>query len=223
MSTEVKRYIFDSEEAWLDYRTGIFTASEVDRLLAAPTKKDKEAGEVLSKGAKTYILEKVSAMLGSPKPSFFNAEMQWGKDTEPEAAFNFCEAYGYEVTSDDVIYTSQGGLVFFSNDRCGGTPDIILPDGLVEIKCPNSVTQLRNKLFLTADNIEEEYPNYYAQMQLNMWLCKRDMTYFVSYDPRLKKGNMHVIEVKRNEQFVTDMLTIINVAHDYKLQLLERI
>lgn len=220
---KITRYIFDTEEDWLQYRTGIFTSSEINRLMAEPTKKAQATGEVLSEGAKTYILEKVAAMLGSPKPNFFNAEMQWGKDTEPEAALTFCNLAGYDVTADDVIYTSQGGLVFFSTEMSGGTPDMILPDAIAEFKCPNSVTHLYYKTRVTVQNIQDELPNYYDQMQHNMFLCERDKCFFMSFDPRLSKGNTHILEVPRNEQRIEQILFKIEDAHEYKLKVLEAI
>ena len=218
MNYEVKRIVCETEEDWLQYRNGYFTASEIHRLLAEPTKKELAEGEVLSKGAKTYIYEKVAAALGGSKPHFYNSEMQWGKDTEQEAALTFCNLFGYDVNSDDVIYTSQGGTVLFVCDELGiaGTPDMILPDAILEIKCPNSATQVYNKVNVDANNLKDEYPNYYAQMQLNMLLTNRPISYFMSYDPRLQSGKVHIIEIPFDYEYMGNVL--IKIQNSLKLK-----
>jgi len=107
----INRYVFETQEDWLQWRVGMFTSSEVNRLMAEPTKKAKEAGKQLSEGAITYILEKLSAQFEAPKPVYFNTEMQWGNDNERAAALLLCEINALDPKSDEVIYTSEGGKV----------------------------------------------------------------------------------------------------------------
>src|SRR5574343_876002 len=206
----IKRYVFEPQEDWKDYRETVFTASEINRLMAEPSKKAKEAGQELSDGAITYIIEKISARFGNPKFVFTNLEMQHGKDTEPAAAYRFCELFTLNPASDKVIYTSQGGIVFFSDGIVGGTPDIILPKekAIVEIKCANPQTHLWNKCFLTSENFQQNYPNYYDQMQLNMYLCESDYGYFMSFDDRFKEGQIqqHILKIERNQERINDIL-----------------
>lgn len=221
----IKRFVFETEEDWLQHRKDQFTSSEVNRLMADPTKKQQGQGIVLSDGAISYILEKASAYFDSPKPVFFNSEMQWGKENEPDAAYTFCQMYKYDPSSNDVIYTSQGGFVFFTTGKVGGTPDMILPDGIVEFKCPNSDTHLYYKLMVNAKNIQSELPRYYDQMQTNMYLCERDKCYFMSFDPRFKNKDkslnynraIHVVEVARDEERIKSILDKVEIAYD-KLQ-----
>lgn len=212
---EIKRYVFAEESDWLEYRKDQFTASEINRLMAEPTKKAQAEGKLLSDGAITYILEKVAAYFDNPKPKFFNAEMEWGKETEPEAALRLCEVLNLNPASDDVIYTSNGGIVFFSTGKIGGTPDMILPNHIVEIKCPNSETHLYYKLFVNSDNFKSELPKYYDQIQTNLLLCERESCYFMSYDPRFKNESRstHIIEIKRDEERINAIINKAEIAH----------
>ena len=124
-------------------------------------------------------------------------------------------------SSDGVIYTSQGGRVFFSTGKSGGTPDMILPDGIVEIKCPSSHTHLQYYTILTSKNFQDELPTYYDQMQHNMYLCERNKCYFVSYDPRISKGNILILEIKKDEARVSEILSKIEYAHKYMNSIIE--
>lgn len=217
---ENKHFVFQTEEEWQIARSKVFTSSEVIRLMAEPTKKAKEAGQLLSDGAITYVLEVVSNIEAELKPTYYNAEMQWGKDTEPEAAYTLCKILGLDVNSDDVIYTSQGGLVFFSNDKSGGTPDQIFRAvrAISEIKCPNSATHLYYKRFVNAKNFQSELPKYYDQMQHNMFLTDSDKCYFFSYDPRFKKEHLqtHLIEILRDNERIELIKSKIELAHELK-------
>ena len=216
--TTIKRYVFQEDEDWKDYRETVFTASEINRLTAEPSKKAKEAGQELSDGAITYIIEKISARFGNPKFVYKNLEMEHGKDTEPSAALKFCELLNLNPASDEVIYTSQGGTVFFSDGIVGGTPDIILPSlkAICEIKCPNPQTHLYNKCFLTELNFRQNYPVYYDQMQLNMYLSEADYGYFFSFDDRFKAENIQhlTLRIERDEQRINEILDKASKAHE---------
>ncbi len=210
----ITRYVFETETDWLNWRTGLFTSSEVNRLMAEPTKKAKEAGKLLSEGAITYIMEKIAAQFEAPKPQFFNSEMQWGKDNEPSAALRLCEVLDLDPQSDEVIYTSEGGTVLFSDGKLGGTPDLILPNGIAEIKCPNSDTHLYYKAFVNEANFQDQLPKYYDQMQANMYLCERDKCYFLSFDPRFKieSRQIHLLEIERNQERIDAILEKVEIA-----------
>ena len=222
---EIKRFVFESETDWLDYRKDKLTASEVNRLMAEPTKKAQAEGRLLSDGAITYILEKVAAYFDSPKPKFYSSEMDWGKDNEAAAAFELCQIFGLDIQSRDVIYTSSGGYVFFSNGKLGGTPDLIFPNQkkIAEIKCPNSDTHLYYKAFVNSKNFQSELPKYYDQIQTNMYLCEAESCYFMSYDPRFKDAerSVHIIEIERNQERIDQILSKVEIAHEMMLKLIQ--
>ena len=221
----IKRFVFDTETNWLEHRKDQFTASEVNRLMAEPTKKAQAEGRLLSDGAITYILEKVAAYFDSPKPKFYSSEMDWGKDNEAAAAFELCQIFGLDIQSRDVIYTSSGGYVFFSNGKLGGTPDLIFPNQkkIAEIKCPNSDTHLYYKAFVNSKNFQSELPKYYDQIQTNMYLCNAQSCYFMSYDPRFKDAerSVHIIEIERNQERIDQILSKVEIGHEMMLKLIQ--
>jgi hypothetical protein len=212
----ISRYIFEEEKDWLKFREDIFTSSELVRLLAEPTKSQKAAGELLSDGAMTYIFEKLCAQFNAPEPIYFSAEMQHGKDTEKFAAERLCKDFEYDTQSNDVIYTSEGGYVLFSDGKLGGTPDLILPTAIAEIKCPKSSTHLKYKTY-NEEKFKEKLPNYYAQCQSNMYLANRNKCIFMSYDYRFDRTDLqtHYIFIHRDDEFIEAMLKKVEIAFDY--------
>lgn len=213
----ITRSIFETKDDWGRFRNGLFTASNIHRLLAEP----KEKGALLSKGAITYIMETVAALLAPSEPNYYSQEMEHGNETEPQAIIAFANKHGLDINADDFIYTSIGGFVFFHDDELGigGTPDAIVPDAIVEIKCPKSSTHLTYLMLNGPQYIPSEY---YAQMQLNMYLTNRKKGYFVSFDDRYydKKNHMKEIEVPYDEQFMEHLLKKTALALSYKIEIL---
>jgi hypothetical protein len=222
MVNKIELFVFENKNDWQDARKGLFTASRISEIMAngrvlmneqelaayklqnpKSTAKYKEDETVLSEGAITYILEIVQGLEGAPKPQFYNSSMEWGEEQEPNAVMKYCETYGYSLHDSDVIYTSQGGTVFFVGDNLlGCTPDLILKDRLVQVKCPDSKTHLKYKLFLNEDSFKEIESGYYWQMQLEMMLSEKHICDFYSFDPRFTREKMqsHKVELKSNIQ-----------------------
>lgn len=172
-------------------------------------------GEVLSKGAKTYVLEKLAEKLGAPSDDYYSEDMEHGNILESEAAMAVANRLGVDPCSDEFIYTSSGGYVFYSTDSLGGTPDIIMPDYIVEIKCPKSHNWIR---YSTIENncIKKEW---YWQMQANMLLSGKPLCLLAIYDDRLTGLHpdkwLKIIEVNENK---TDQeLLLQKVDHAWKL------
>ena len=221
----MKRYVFETEEEWLKARQSLFTSSQVNKLMAEPTAVERKAGEHLSKGAKTYIDECIVGILANPEQQYYNSEMQRGKDLEPQAVFEFAKHIGKSVNDDDFIYTSVGGIVFFTddNDIYGGTPDIIIGKKIAEIKCPKSITHLRYRRLKDPEQFRDLCPEYYDQMQLNMHLTEAEAGWFISYDDRFKDESKHlfVLDIPKDEQRIKELTDKIDVASKYMANLLE--
>jgi hypothetical protein len=223
MVKEIKRHIFETKDEWAAIRKDLFTASRISEIIpngrvlmtkeeleeykkANPKSQAKyrEDETVLGDGAISYILEIIQGLEGAPKETYYSSAMDWGNTTEPEAAIRYCEMYGYDLQDDDVIYTSEGGVVFFVGDNLlGCTPDLILRDRLCQIKCPDSSTHLYYKLHVNEENFKQELPNYYAQIQQEMMLTERDVCDFFSFDPRFTRKSLqtHKVEVKADKEF----------------------
>lgn len=217
---KINMYVFEVKDEWAAIRNKLFTGSRINEIMAdgqremtkaelIEYKKDNPRSKakytkdetVISDGAITYILELIQAMEGAPKPNYQSGSMDWGNQTEPAAAVRYCTIKGYDLNSNGVIYTSISETVFFEYENLlGCTPDLILPDRLAQIKCPDSSTHLYYKLYVNSGNFQKELPQYYDQIQLEMMLTQREVCDFFSYDPRFKREVMqtHTIEIKQD-------------------------
>lgn len=215
--------VFETKESWADFRAGLFTASEVYKLMTDPKKKD----EVLSAGAKTYVMERAAEKLAPKEPEYYNSAMEHGNETEPLAALRVAKELGKDVDSDDFIYTSEGGFVFFFDEELdlGGTPDLIIRDDkmIVELKCPLSKTHLKYLLLQDADDVKTTLPEYYGQMQLNMHLTGMDKALFVSYDDRFfnEAHHYHSVYIPKDDEYISKLLMRAHHAKQYKESLIE--
>jgi hypothetical protein len=214
-NVEIK--IYSDKDAWLDGRKTHFTSSRINSLMATVKRKmtdiEREAyayhypkskattiedETLLSDGAISYILERIQNQLSESKPNFYNFQMQWGEDTEPQAVLAIAKRLGYFVNDSNFIYTSAKGVVNWQYKKiASGTPDIWLRDRneIVEIKCPNSDTHLNTMLFYTPENFQEKEPIYYDQMQFNMMLTGATLCHFASFDPRFKDESLQLFGI----------------------------
>lgn len=219
----IKYAVFETEDEWLDFRAPYFTASEASKLLPEPKKK----GEVLSVGAKSYVRSKAATLLAPREPSYYNSAMEHGKNTEPTAALEFAKSLGKTIEDDDFIYTSDNGFVFFYDDEynLGGTPDIILKPlkKSGEIKCPASDTHLEYLMMLTPEDVKNTVPQYYGQMQTNMYLTGTTECIFMSFDNRFydEKLHSHFITVPRDDEYIENLLNKAKHAKEYKEKIIK--
>ncbi|MGL4758184.1 MAG: YqaJ viral recombinase family protein [Patescibacteria group bacterium] len=216
----ITRSIFETKEEWSKDRSGLFTASRINELLTEP----KNKSELISQSAKSYVMETVGNLLAPPEPNIYSQAMEHGNETEPQAVLAFANKHGLDVNADDFIYTSVGGFVFFQDKELGigGTPDIIIKDAIVEIKCPNSKTHLK---YLLIENQNEIPKEYYAQMQLNMYLTGRKKGYFVSFDDRYydEKHHLKEVEVNYDSEFMDHLFKKTKLALDYKNEIINKL
>jgi hypothetical protein len=79
----------------------------------------------------------------------------------------------------------------------GASPDGLVGDGLVEIKCPATATHLDTLLAGTVP------PKYVPQMQWQMACTDRKFCDFVSFDPRLPDHlRLFVKRVERDDAYI---------------------
>ena len=174
-------------DEWLALRLGKITASRMKELLS------KGRGTAPSKTAESYMFDLIAEKLtGKPKDFFMNDAMQWGVDTEESARAMYELKHGVDVVEVAFIELDE---------NVGMSPDgLVGDDGLLEIKCPNTTTQLKRAL---TDNYSKDY---YAQIQMQLWVSDRQWCDFVSYDPRLECDASYLEQrVLRDEDFIEDM------------------
>lgn len=173
---------------WLALRLGKVTASKMADVLS------KGRGTAQSKTAETYMFELLAEKLtGKSKPFFENDAMRWGTETEPQARSMYSVKNDF-VSVEEVAFVEH-------NEFIGISPDgLIGDDGLLEIKCPNTTTQLRRAL---SDNYSKDYN---TQIQCQLWVTEREWCDFVSFDPRLECEAGYLQQrVYRDDEFIEDM------------------
>ena len=173
---------------WLAMRLGKVTASKVSDVLS------KGRGSAPSKMSETYMIELIAEVLtGNSKPFFENDAMRWGTETEPQARAMY-------AVNNDFVDVKEVAFVEH-NEQVGISPDgLIGEDGLLEIKCPNTTTQLKRAL---SDDYSADYK---AQIQMQLWVTEREWCDFLSFDPRLDCEAGYLQQrVFRDEEYIEEM------------------
>lgn len=139
-----------------------------------------------------YLGEIVCERLtGEMNEHFISPAMQRGTDLEPEARTR------YEVETGFLV-VETGFCQHPEIEMSGGSPDgLVDEDGIIEIKCPNTINHIKNLQRNAPD------PRYWEQMQWNMECTGRDWCDFVSYDDRLPlELQIVVYRVERDDAFL---------------------
>jgi putative phage-type endonuclease len=173
---------------WLSLRLGKITASRVKDVLT------KGRGTSPSKTSESYMMELIAEILtGNSKPFFENDAMRWGIETEPQARAMY-------AVNNDFVDVKEVAFVEH-NEQIGISPDgLIGDDGLLEIKCPNTTTQLKRAL---SDDYSADYK---AQIQMQLWVTEREWCDFLSFDPRLECSAGYLQQrVFRDEEYIEEM------------------
>lgn len=173
---------------WFTERAGKVTASRIADLMAKT-----KTGYSTSRA--NYRAQLVCERLtGAVEPSYSNAAMQWGIDTEAQAR----DAYQIHqlCTVEEMAFANHPSI-----DMAGASPDgLIGDDGLVEIKCPNSATHIETLLGGTVPD------KYVKQMMFQMACTDRQWCDFASFDPRLPEAmRLFVKRIERDAELVAEI------------------
>src|SRR5690606_34281694 len=137
-----------------------------------------------------YLTELVLERFGIPQESFSSQAMEWGTETEPLARAHYEAITGVFV--DEVGYVLHPTI-----KHAGASPDGVVGDGLLEIKCPNTKTHFEYLL-------NGEVPNKYKpQMAWQMACTGAKWVDFVSFDPRAPEGLQYFqIRYERDDEYI---------------------
>jgi putative phage-type endonuclease len=172
---------------WHLQRIGKVTASRVADVLS----KGKSGESASRKNYRTELV--VQRLTGVPGESFTNAAIEHGIATEPMARYAYEAEMGVFV--DQVAFIEHPTIANF-----GCSPDGVIADGLIEIKCPNSSTHIE---YLTDDKPPAKY---IPQMQCQMAVMGARWCDFVSFDPRLPNDlQLFVVRLERDEEYIKAM------------------
>jgi putative phage-type endonuclease len=156
------------DEAWFKNRAGKLTASRVADVIAKT-----KSGYSTSRAK--YRDQLVIERFGILAEGFTNSAMQHGIDTEPFARIEY-EKRNFVIV-EQVDFVAHHTIAM-----AGASPDGIVSDGLIEIKCPDSMTHFD---YLINGEVPEKYK---PQMAWQMACTGAQFCDFVSYDPRVPEG-----------------------------------
>lgn len=188
---------------WHDDRLGRFSCSQFYRLMTEPKlKADKDAGN-LSQGAMTYVLECVAERLtGRRAKEEFNSRFtEHGVMMEPIAKGIYEAVFNAKVIDSGYIARDE---------YTGGSPDgLIGEDGIIEIKCPYTITShLEHYLIDLRDK-----PEYYWQCIGYLLITGRQWIDFVSYHGDYKPKMQLVKKRIKTADVGSDIIKLDNNLH----------
>ena len=157
--------IEQGSDEWRKMRSSIPTSSCFDKIITSKGEPSKQSKAYLN----TLVAEHI---IGSKLDTFSNHHMDRGGEVEPQA-----RAY-YEFQTDTEVQTV--GLVFKDESRMVAcSPDGLMPDRGLEIKCPAAHTQVE---YLIRGKLPAKYV---AQVQGSMWITGLTKWDFLSFHPEL--------------------------------------
>lgn len=214
-----------ADSQWEIDRLGKFTSSEINRLLAPLTKSDNDEKNVLPKGARTYVYEKVAELLTGTMRQETNFALEWGIQWEPAAAELIEKLY------PDLIYHGLNLKKFYKyGKQAGGSPDAVskAKKSVFEIKCPeNPANHIQYLLLKTQQDLNRVHSDYYCQIQMNMMCTAVDLEcsftemtgYFVSFCPIIldeyKDRQLLMLKVTPDVPLMTQITSRIKTAEEY--------
>ena len=174
-------------EEWHQLRLGKVTASRVADILAKT-----KTGPSASRG--NYLIElALQRVTKTIEESYNSPAMEWGTQNEPQARV------AYEVTTgnfvDQIAFVDHPKIKNF-----GCSPDGVIGEGLIEIKCPNSATHW------SYIKTNEPPQKYIIQMQSQMSVTGAKWCDFVSFDPRMpERSQLLIVRINRDEELIAEI------------------
>ena len=175
--------IAQGSDEWFAQRLGRLTASRMADVIA-------RTKDGYSTSREKYMVElALERITGTRQEAYSNAAMEWGTNSEPLARAAYEADTGFLVVETGMVPHPRIAMA-------GASPDgLVNHDGLLEIKCPQSATHVRN---LCSGKPEGKY---LTQMMWQMACTARDWCDFVSYDPRMPDGlQLMVTRIERDEK-----------------------
>lgn len=185
--------LIQGSEAWIVARIGKATASRISDVIA-----QTRSGWGASRG--NYMAELIAERLtGTPAEQYTNSAMKWGSETEPQAKAAYSFFYDAEIIE-------VGFIPHPTIEMAGASPDgLIAPDGLIEVKCPNTATHIETLLGATIPD------KYIVQMQFQMACTGAKWCDFVSFDPRMPaRISLYVKRIPRDDKRIAELDALVN-------------
>lgn len=200
--------IEQGSDEWHQIRIGCITASRFKAVISGGQGKTRLA----------YMHELCAEIITQQKQESYNNEyMQWGTETEPQARDYYTLLTGNEVDQVCFVKCEPDSL----NDLIGigCSPDgLIGSNGLIEIKCPKTATQIETYL-------SGKMPiTHKPQIQGQLMVTGREWCDFVSFDPRINgKSSFFKERIYRDDKYIDELKSKINQFKKEAYGLLERL
>lgn len=202
------KYTFEQHsEAWNQIRCGKITGTRFATLVSGDS----------TKGYKDLITEIAAEILtGEKEETYQNAIMERGTDLEPYARKEYENIFGVKVDQFGFISPDEDNEFY---EWIGISPDGLIDNNLLEIKCPLIKTHLN----YIKDN---KFPSVYKyQVQAQLYITGAEYCDFMSYYPNLKPFIIRVLPDNETfERFEMELKKIIplikneiEIYNNYKL------
>jgi hypothetical protein len=175
-------------EDWFNARLGVPSASNYAKLITATGNPSTSADGYINQ----LIAER---MTGERAEIYTNAHMERGTALEPEA-----RAY-YEFMRD--MEAQEVGFCLHDEVKTGCSPDALVGDGGLEIKCPSSAVHVS---YLRENRLP---PAYKQQVMGCMWITGAEWWDFLSYHPAMPSL---LIQVKREQKYIDALAVEVTKA-----------
>jgi putative phage-type endonuclease len=172
---------------WLAARAGSLGASQVADALA---KTQKGWGASRANIAAQLVTERIT---GRPVEAFKNAAMQRGTDLEPQARAMYAFQTGLDVAE-------CGMVLHHSIEGTHCSPDGIVGDGLVELKCCGAARHIE---LLTGSAPEDRYVKQVNWQMACTGLEWCDLAYFHPDFPA--EMQLHVVRYERDDDVIASL------------------
>lgn len=197
--------MIQGSEEWFQARLGCATASCFSDVMA------KGQGITRLKYMRQIVAERLT---GNPLESYFNRDMERGKEQEPFARLE------YEAKTGNLV--QEVGFIRHETLMAGASADGLIDiDGGLEIKSVKPTVQI--------ETIERGgYPYEHApQVQGNLWITGREWWDFVSYSPDMPQNlRLYIFRVERNEEYIrnleAEVIRFLNEADEMYQRLTRR-
>ncbi len=199
---------------WHALRLGVFTSSEIFKLMSTGKAKGADFSEI----GMTYIMQKVAERLtGIPAAELFESEdMKWGKDNEDIARQYTAIRRGWEIMK---TYFVKHPTLNYGGSGDGWAREV---NAAVEIKCLKTHNHLKEvKAANSYEDFKKNLPVRFWQVISDAYLRGCDTIVFVWYDPRLiGDWSLVIREFKIDPADITFMLSRIELADaEFKKQI----
>jgi len=178
--TIIKRKLEQGTEEWKNARVGCITMSNAKAMLTA--------GNGVTR--RNYLLDVASEMASGVLIGNIN--------TIDIARGNLLESYARRVYEEiKGVIVEEVGIGYLNKDmRVAASPDGLIKDGGVEIKCPNPKAHMRT---IAAGEAPKEYV---PQMQGCMWVFGVNKWDYVSFCPQFGEKPIHIITQYRDDEII---------------------